>query len=125
MLYINHLCLLFLKPILFLKKNDYVWGFPGGASGKEPACQSRRHKRHGFNPWVGKIPWLGIGNPHQYFCLENSMERGTWRAMLHGVTQIQTELKRFSRHANYFKIIYKDLMINFFCISSVQSLSCV
>ena len=26
-------------------------GFPGGASGKEPACQCRRHKRSGFNPW--------------------------------------------------------------------------
>ena len=33
------------------------WGFPGGASGKEPICQWRRHKRHGFHPWVGKIPW--------------------------------------------------------------------
>ena len=33
------------------------WGFPGGASGEEPACQCRRCKRHGFNPWVGKIPW--------------------------------------------------------------------
>ena len=32
-------------------------GFPGGASGKEPACQCRRHKRCRFNPWVGKIPW--------------------------------------------------------------------
>ena len=32
-------------------------GFPGDASGKEPGCQCRRHKRHGFNPWVGKIPW--------------------------------------------------------------------
>ena len=31
-------------------------GFPGRASGKEPACQCRRHKTHGFNPWVGKIP---------------------------------------------------------------------
>ena len=30
--------------------------FPGGASGKEPACQSRRPKRRGFSPWVGKIP---------------------------------------------------------------------
>ena len=28
--------------------------FPGGARGKEPAYQCRRHKRHGFNPWVGK-----------------------------------------------------------------------
>ena len=33
------------------------WGFPSGASGKEPACQCRRHKRCGFNLWVGKIPW--------------------------------------------------------------------
>ena len=31
--------------------------FPGCASGKELACQCRRHKRCGFNPWVGKIPW--------------------------------------------------------------------
>ena len=32
-------------------------GFPGGPNGNEPACQCRRHKRHGFHPWVGKIPW--------------------------------------------------------------------
>ena len=30
---------------------------PGGTSGKEPASQCRRHKRHRFDPWVGKIPW--------------------------------------------------------------------
>ena len=29
----------------------------GSSSGKEPACQCRRHKRCGFDPWVGKIPW--------------------------------------------------------------------
>jgi len=32
-----------------------AWGFPGGPSGKEPSCQSRRHKRHIFDPWVRKI----------------------------------------------------------------------
>ena len=32
-------------------------GFPGGAGGKEPVCQCRRHKRRRFDPWVGKIPW--------------------------------------------------------------------
>ena len=32
-----------------------AWGFPGGASGKEPSCQSRRRKRHTFDPQVGKI----------------------------------------------------------------------
>ena len=31
-----------------------LWGFPGGASGKEPACQFRRHR---LDPWVGNIPW--------------------------------------------------------------------
>ena len=30
--------------------------FPGGASGKEPTCQCKRHKRRGFDPWVGKSP---------------------------------------------------------------------
>jgi len=46
-------------------------GFPGGASGKEPACSGRRHETHGFNPWVGKIPEEGHGHPLQYSCLEN------------------------------------------------------
>ena len=32
-------------------------GFPGGAGGKEPACQCRRLKRRWFPPWIGKIPW--------------------------------------------------------------------
>ena len=41
----------------YLDKGRCVSGFPGGASGKEPACQCRRHKRHRFSPWVGKIPW--------------------------------------------------------------------
>ena len=31
--------------------------FQGSTSGKESACQRRRRKRHGFDPWVGKIPW--------------------------------------------------------------------
>ena len=33
----------------------FLLGFQGGTSGKEPACQCRRCKRCGFNPWVGKI----------------------------------------------------------------------
>ena len=31
-------------------------GLPGGTSGKDPACQCRRCKRRGFDPWIGKIP---------------------------------------------------------------------
>ena len=38
-------------------------GFPGGAIGKEPTCQCRRHKRRGFDPWVRKIPWRRVWPP--------------------------------------------------------------
>ena len=41
----------------------YLWFFPDGDSGKEPTCQCRRHKRLGFDPWVGKIPWRRAGQP--------------------------------------------------------------
>ena len=43
-----------------------------------------------FKPWVGKIPWRGHGNPRQYFCLENPMDRGAWRATVHRVAKSQT-----------------------------------
>ena len=58
-------------------------GFPGGASGKEPACQHRRPNRLGSNPWVGKIPWRRVWQPLQYSCLENPMDRGDWWAIVH------------------------------------------
>ena len=38
-------------------------GLPGGVSGKESACQCRRHKRHGSHPWVRKTPWRRKGQP--------------------------------------------------------------
>ena len=67
------------------------FGFPSGASGKEPSCQCRRLKRHGFDLWIGKIPRGENGNPLQYSCLENSMDRGAWWAMIHGVAKSRTQ----------------------------------
>ena len=46
-------------------------GFPGGASGKEPTCQCRRHKKLEFNPGLGGSAGGGHGNPLQRSCLEN------------------------------------------------------
>ena len=43
--------------LLGLLESEAGWRFPGGASGKDSVCQCRRHKGHGFHPWVGKIPW--------------------------------------------------------------------
>ena len=42
-------------------------GFPCGAGGKESTWQCRRHRRHGFNPWVGKIPWRRRRQPTPVF----------------------------------------------------------
>ena len=44
-----------------------LWLYPGGASGKELSCQCRRHKRTGFDPWVGKIPWGRVWQPTPVF----------------------------------------------------------
>ena len=65
---------------------------PWWLSGKESACRS--HRRHRFNPWVGKIPWRRAWNPLQYSCRENPMARGAWWAAVHGVTKSWTWLKQ-------------------------------
>ena len=49
-----------------LIENVYI-DFPGGASDKELNCQCRRQKRHGFNPWVGKIAWRKARQPTPVF----------------------------------------------------------
>ena len=51
----------------YLPYITWYLGFPGGASGKEPTCQFRRCKRHGFSPWVGKIPWRKAWQPAAVF----------------------------------------------------------
>ena len=46
----------------------------------------------GSIPGLGRSPGGGHGNPLQYSCLENSMDRGAWRSTVHGVTKSQTGL---------------------------------
>ena len=62
-------------------------GFPGGASGKESTCQCRRRKKHGFIPGSEEWPGKWHGNPLQYSCLENPMDRGTRQATVHRITK--------------------------------------
>ena len=51
-------------------------GFPGGSDGKESACNA---EDPGLIPGLRRYPGEGNGNPLQYFCLENSMDRGAWQ----------------------------------------------
>ena len=63
-----------------------VGGFPGGASSKETACQFKKcHRSPGSVPESIGYPEGGYGNLLQYFWLENTMDRGTWQAMVHRV----------------------------------------
>ena len=73
--------------------------FPGGAGGKEPACQRRRHRDAGSIPGSGRSPGGGHASPLPYSCLENPMDRGAWRAALQGVAQSRTTgVKKESVH---------------------------
>ena len=62
-------------------------GFPDGASGKEPACQCRRHKRCRFDPWVRKIPWRRAWHSTPVFLPGESMDKGAWWVIVHKVTE--------------------------------------
>ena len=54
----------------------------------------------GLIPGSGRSPGGGHGNPLQYSCLENSMDRGAWWATVRGVTERRTRLNRLSTHAD-------------------------
>ena len=51
----------------FFPPRLWQWGFPSGVSSKESACQCRKCVRHGFNPWVRKIPWKRAWQPTPVF----------------------------------------------------------
>ena len=61
-----------------------VMGFPDGSDGKESACNAGDP---GSIPELGRSPGEENGNPLQYSCLENSMDREAWRASVHEVTE--------------------------------------
>ena len=59
-------------------------GFSGGSDGKDIACNMGDP---GLIPGSGRFPKEGNGNPLQYSCLENPMDRGAWQATVHGVAE--------------------------------------
>ena len=77
-------------------------GFPGGASGKEPDCQFRRHKRCGFNPCIGKIPSLeeDLATHSSILIGRISWTEEPGQSTVHRVTKSQTPLKQRSMQAH-------------------------
>ena len=76
------------KETASIKAPNRYHGFPGGLVSKESTCNAG-------DP--GSVPGLGRsgerdGNPLEYSCLENPMDRGTWRVTVHGVSKSWTGL---------------------------------
>ena len=59
----------------------------GESNGKEPACQWRRHKRHGFDFWVRKIPWRRGWWPTPVILPRDSHGQRNMRATVHGAAE--------------------------------------
>ena len=69
------------------KYYEQLWIFPGGSVLKSPPADA---VDSGSVPGLGRSPRGGNGSPLQCFCLENPMDRGAWRAKVHGVEELDT-----------------------------------
>ena len=67
--------------------NDKLISWTDGSAGKESTCGAGDT---GSIPGLGRSPGGEIGNPLQYSCLGNPMDRGAWRGTVHGLTKSQT-----------------------------------
>ena len=76
-----------------LQADSLPSGFPGGSDSKASAYNVGDLSSI---PGLGRSPGEGNGNPLQYSCLENLMDRGVWQATVHGVTKSQTRLSDFT-----------------------------
>ena len=63
------------------------WGFPGGSVVKNLPANIGDTGDTGSIPETGRSPGAGNGNPLQYSCLENPVDRGGWQATVHGVAK--------------------------------------
>ena len=74
-------------------------GFPSGSGGKEATRNAGVAEDVGLILGSGRFPGGENGKPLKYSCLETLMDRGAWRATVHGVSKSQTRLKWPSTHA--------------------------
>ena len=81
-------------------------GLPWWLSCKESACSTGAAGVTGLIPGFGRSPGGGHGNPLQYSCLENPMDRGAWRATVQRVAKTQTWLKQLSTAQHIYIIEY-------------------
>ena len=88
------------RPRMVLNNLQY---FPDGLDGKESACSARNPRLISGSE---RSPGGGHGNPLQYPCLENPMDRRAWLATVHGVTKSQSRLTWLSAQAQKHSELY-------------------
>ena len=86
-------------------KRRLLLGFPGGSEVKASACNVGDQ---GSIPGSGRSPGEGNGNPLRYSCLENPMDGGAWRAIVHRVAKSWTQLSDFT-----FTLYIKEISFSF------------
>ena len=93
---------------------QFLFCFPGGLNGKESACNAGDP---GSIPRLGRSPGEGHGNPLRYSCLESSMDRGAWWAIVHGATKSRTQLSDFqlllSGFCLFVFLVFSTQMVSF------------
>ena len=67
-------------------------------SGKEPVCSAGDARDLGLIPGLGRSPGEGNGNPLQYSCLGNPMDKGAWRAALYRVEKESDTTEQLNTH---------------------------
>ena len=89
-------------------------GFPGGTCGlkkkkkKKLLANARDIRDESLIPGLGRSPGREHGNSLQYSCLENPMDRGDRRAMVHRITNSWTCMKKLSMHTHVYSITFKN-----------------
>ena len=79
-----------MKYSIYPTSDTFLFGLLGGASIKNPPTSTGDIRDAGSIPGSGRSLEGGHGNPLQYSCLGNPMDRGAWRAMVYRVTKSQT-----------------------------------
>ena len=77
--------------MIFNLNQDIHKVFPSGSMGEESSCNAGDTEDVSLDPESGRSPGGGNGNPLQYSCLENPMDRGAWQAIVQKVTKSQTQ----------------------------------
>ena len=88
---------------------------------KNPLANAGDIRDLGSIPGSGRSSEEGKGDPLQYSCLENPMDRGAWKATVHGVTKSWIQLKQLSTHVRNIHLVTELTKIYFSYIHLVLS----